>query len=176
MWKVAPIDPNQLLVLLDWYENPKLAEYFRRYPPAMDWGRADLIAQYLKGAYFIYEDGKAVGLVQLGHDDPIARTVEIAMVIDPSTCSDRFRASRVAYTEICNYIFDYMNYEKAYMKVLTTRTKLRDRLQADGWSVEGTLRQSCPFQGERCDEWVMGLLKNDYYKIRGSTLRLAGGF
>ena len=161
--------------LISWHANPELKEYFRRYPPVMDWGRADLIVQYLKGAYFIYEDGKAVGLVQLGHEDPIAKTAEIAMVIDTRTCSDRYKASRIAYTEICNYLFDYLDYAKAYMKVLTTRSKLKIRLEADGWVVEGTLKQSCRFNNERCDEWLFGLLKTDYLRFKQTRLKLAGG-
>ena len=149
--------------ILNWYGNPEVAEYFRRYPPIQDWSRPDQLLVGLGWSYLILDpEKKPIGLIQLLNNDPAAKTIEVGLLIDKEDCADRKEASKDAYYKIMSYIFDYLDYNKAYMKILTHRTKLRQRLESGGWRVEAHFRKSCRFKNELHDEYVLALFKTDY--------------
>ena len=103
------------------------------------------------------EEENVVGLAQLGSFDFPARAVEFSMLIDPKLSECRQETSAKAARQIVDYVFDYLNYNKIYCKLVVGRNTLRERLEKYGFRLEGTLRKS--IQGK--DEWLLGLLKED---------------
>lgn len=162
--KTPSIQDTELV--LSWANKDALAEYFRRYPPTMDWGQPEQVQTALGWGYTIWEEGQAVGLIQVLNPDMQAKTVEVAMMVDRDRGKNRYLVSQVAYRQIADYLFNYLGYRKLYMKTLTHRKGLKKRLERGGWRLEAELRESCLFKGEYVNEWVLGLMKQDYLNWR----------
>jgi len=164
MIRLFQLTPEVYPAVIQWAETPELSEYFRRAAPVMDW--ATNIPQAMGLCYIIYEDTKPVGLIQLLSNDNRARSIEVAMLIDKASCTDRRVVSKEAYKQIAQYVFYYLDYNKIYMKILSHRDKLTRRLEAAGWQVEGHLRHSCFYKGQLVDETILGLFRADYEQAR----------
>ena len=145
-----------------WYQDPELAEYFRRFPPLCEWRLPEQTLAGITPGLVIYEGSKLVGLCQLVGYDASVQSTDIGLLVDNSLCTNRKEVSQQAYIQITDYLFGALDYTKLYMKVLPHRTKLIARLQEGGWSIEGRLRDSVKFKGEFKDEILLGLLKKDW--------------
>lgn len=145
-----------------WYKEPELREYFRRYPPLVEWRRPEQTLQGLGAAFCVYEGNTLVGLCQIVNYDPSSKSVEVGMLVDKTKASNRHNVSFKAYKQLCDYLFNSQGYQKLAMRVLTHRTKLVKRLCDVGWRVEGELRKSTSLDGKPANEFYLGLLKEDY--------------
>ncbi len=153
--------PDLVEMLPKWAEKEELKEYFRSWPALADWNRQDLIVQRLDWSYGIYKDGQLVGMFQLYYPNHIARTVEYGGLVDKDLCDNRFEVSDVAHDLLLEMLFTKQNFRKVLIRVLDHREKLIKRYQDVGYKVEGTLRESCMFEGTYRNEVLLGFIKGN---------------
>lgn len=146
---------------LIWAEDPALADFFRHRGPSFTWASPEGLALQLQNAFAIYEGPVLVGVVQLSCLDFVSRNCSIGMLIDSKFTENRHEISRLIYEQTLDYCFGTLQMHKVTMKVLSTRTKLIQRLTQDGWTIEGHLRQNCFVNGEARDEVILRLLKSE---------------
>lgn len=162
--QLRPASPTIYDQFLIWAEDPELTDFFRHRGPSWSWASVDQLAIHLANAFAIYEDNVLVGVVQLSGLDFISRNCSIGMLIDLKLTAKRFEISRIVYEQILDYCFETLQMHKVNMKILSTRTKLVQRLVDDGWTPEGHLRQSCFVNNEPQDEILLRLLKSERSK------------
>jgi RimJ/RimL family protein N-acetyltransferase len=158
MVRLIPFNVDAAVQVIQWAERKDMQDFFRRFPPVMDWCDVNKVMQLFGSHYLITVDGAVVGLCQLGQWDQYAKSAEISMIIDQNMVSNRPAVSEEAAQQLTNYAFDHVGCEKLYVKILTTRKTLCRRFIEYGFQVEGTLRNSIKGQ----DEWLLGLLKEEY--------------
>jgi RimJ/RimL family protein N-acetyltransferase len=148
--------------VVEWAQDPKLSDYFRRYPPIQDWHQPEQIIAGLGVGYMVVEDDKVVGLAQLLNNDARAGSVEMAMLVDKGACKEPEVVASKAYIMLCDYIFEYLNYQKIYMKVLESSKGLQKYLINGKFKQEGYFKRSCRYKGELVGEIMLSLFKEDY--------------
>lgn len=158
---LKPISNDLVQAFPAWATKSELREYFRNYPPLHEWNRPDLVLARLDWSYGIYEDEKLVGSVQLFQSNPVAKTIELGMIIDNEVCTDRKAVAYEANLLITDYIFQVLGYRKIYMRVLCHRTSLLERLKKFGYVIEGTFKESAKHDGVLKDEYYLALFKKD---------------
>lgn len=156
-----PVNQELVLQLPKWAARPDLQDYFRAWPALLDWDRPDLITQRLEWAYAIYEDSVLIGLIQLCYPNAKAKTIEYGLLIDNQTCSDRIAASWEAERLIREYVFNVLDYNKIYVRILENRKTLLSRLLYLGYCLEGTLKQSTKIGDTYHNELLLAKFKEN---------------
>jgi len=159
--QLKPVSQELVLQLPKWATRKDLQDYFRAWPAVLDWDRPDLIAQRLEWAYGIYENETLIGLVQLCYPNAKAKTIEYGLLIDNQTCSDRIAASWRVEELIRDYIFNVLDYNKIYVRILESRKILLARLLELGYTQEGLLKQSTKIGTEYFNELLLAKFKED---------------
>lgn len=162
VYRMAPFERSVAPTILQWYGKPENSEFFRRCPPACDWMTLDGMEKLFQTLWVVYEDGAAVGLAGLFNRDPYSRSVEVGLLIDKETVTDRDQAVRAIFHELCTYCFEYLNCHKVYIKIMPWRDKLAKRAETQGFTKECDLRDSCFFRGEYHSEMLYSCLKLEY--------------
>jgi|GEM_PF-4917702 len=157
--ELKPVSTEVLTMLPSWAQKPPLRDYFRAWPPLQDWNSPTLLAQRLEWGYGIYENGTLVGLVQLCYPNQAARCIEYGMLIDDDLSHNRYETSLQVEQLISKYIFETLNYNKLYVRILKTRTNLLTRLLNLGYKIEGTLEQSARIDGQYVTELLLAKFK-----------------
>lgn len=162
--RFIPYTDDHAPQIILWRERADLAEFFRRMPPSMDISALDVLRSYFSKAYMICEENqeegtsRIVGLAVIDNIEERSKTCEWGILIDPTLCSYRKEVSRQAHHMLLDYIFDYMELNKAYCRILAHRTGAEERLKLLGFQREALLREH--FRGQ--DELIVACLRRDY--------------
>jgi len=160
--RLAPYTPEIAPFIVKWAEKPDNAEFFRRVPPLSDWLSTAAITQLWQAAWVIYEDETPVGLLNLHSLDPYSRSCEIGILVDNEASSHRRQTVDAVTDQMADYLFNYKNLHKVYLKVLEGREKLVKILESKGFVSEALLRDSVFFKGEYRNEYLLSCLKLEY--------------
>lgn len=157
--ELKTLSPELLTMLPLWAQKPRLQDYFRSWPPLQDWNSPTILAQRLEWGYGIYENDVLVGLVQLCYPNQAARCIEYGMLVDDELSYNRYETSLKAEQLISAYVFETLNYNKLYARILKTRKNLLTRLLDLGYKIEGTLEQSARIDGQYVTELLLAKFK-----------------
>ena len=160
--RLAPYTPEIAAQIANWAQKPANAEFFRRIPPLCDWLSPEGIRQLWEGSWVVYEDDRAVGLLTMQGLDVYARSCEIGILVDNDSSAHRRVTVDQVTDFMADYLFNYRNLHKVYLKVLEGREKLVKILESKGFSQEALLRDSCFFKGEYRNEYLLSCLKLEY--------------
>ena len=150
--------------IIRWAQKLQNAEFFRRCPPHMDWLDPERVMQLWGNSWIIYEEDTPVGIVILHSIDSYGRACEFGMLVDKESSHHYHKTAHQATNQLADYLFDYRNFHKIYVKILDSRDKLKDRLQRIGFTCEATLRDSIFFNGEYRNEYLMSCLKLEFIR------------
>lgn len=153
--ELKPVSPELIVAIIEWAKKPRLRDYFRAWPPLQDWNNPTTITQRLEWGYGVYENEKLVGLVQLCYPNQAARCIEYGMLIDDELSTNRYETSLEVDCLIAKYIFETLNYNKIYVRILESRKNLLNRLEKQGYELEGTLKCSARIDGQYVNELLL---------------------
>lgn len=153
--ELKPVSPELITAIIEWAKKPHLRDYFRAWPALQDWNSATTISQRLEWGYGIYENDVLVGLVQLCYPNQAARCIEYGMLIDSNKSKNRYETSLEVERLISKYIFETLNYNKIYVRILESRKNLFQRLKNQGYELEGTLKCSARIDGQYVNELLL---------------------
>lgn len=160
--KIRPFAESDMELVKSWASRPELAEYFRRHPHTFTW-QFGMFAS----AYLVERAGAVVGLIDLANYDHLCKKVDFGLMMLPE-CPDKRLTYIEACSEVGDYLFKYLNFNKAVCRVLAHRSDFIANLEEIGWKQEGMLRENCWFQEKFYDEVQLSILKKDWYEYRGT--------
>lgn len=109
------------------------------------------------------EDNKAVGQTAFVRIDYVSRAAVFYIAIyDPESWSKGY--GKEATKLMLKYAFDVLNLNRIQLHVFCSNTKAVEAYKKAGYVIEGTLRQAMYHNNEYCDFYVMGILRDEYYK------------
>ncbi len=167
--RLTPMTADHVPLLISWAERPDLAEFFRHHPPLFQWFNTQIALQAFVGSYMILNNDQIVGIVQPVANNPYARSLGFAALIDVEDYKLRSLISDQSCSTIVNYAFETLNYRRVYCKILSNRKLLIKKLTEYGFTNEGKLRKSCRVNGEEYDEVIMGVLKEEWDGSRNTS-------
>jgi diamine N-acetyltransferase len=169
--RMRAIEAGDLPLLLQWKNDPEIADYFYEYTPIpfrtqeewydrqrLDASELNLIADK--------HDGTPVGTGSLTHIDHRNRRAEAGRVL---VGSKDLRDSGVGIeisALLYEYAFEHLNLNKVYSDARAPNTRIRRVNAALGGSEDGILRQHVYSQGEYVDVVVMSLLRADFFRCK----------
>lgn len=140
-------------LVLSWYENPKLWQYFRTFPPAFTWNSPAQMAQIFANHYLVLLEGQPVGLCGVYLQESANKRAEFSLLLDLDDKVLRREVSRQTLQLVESYVFDYLDFNKLVYKLLVGREKLGKATQAEaGFEFEGTRKQDTLYKGKFYDE------------------------
>jgi len=145
-----------------WAQMPEMRDYFRRLPPLPIWDTDKALESLCTTSWVILNDSICVGMISLGYFDQQSRKVEIALLMEK--VENRKALYFEAVRQICDYVFNYLGYNKVYFPLLTTRKEFSKSVHEFGFRLEGYLRDNIYFEGAYHDEFIFGLTRRDYLK------------
>lgn len=160
--RLAPYMPEIACVIARWASAPENAEFFRRVPPLCDWLAPAAIGTLWGTSWVVYEDDTPVGLLTLHSIDRYARSCEVGILVDSKDSSHRRQTVDAVTDQMADYLFNYLNLHKVYLKVLEGREKLVKLLESKGFQQEAVLRDSIFYSGEYRNEYLLSCLKLEY--------------
>lgn len=160
----------------EWFRDPETSRYWGLSPivPENQF-EADLAGKFQKferDGYFAIEDatGKLVGRAEYEHFDAIDRTAEIMILLGRSETRGKGIGFDALVTLLA-YLFRDRRAERAWLTVLTWNEAAIRLYEKVGFAHEGRLVSDCWVGGEYHDQFVMGVLREEF-ETKWSASRL----
>jgi len=155
------VTSQDLPLLIEWAHDESYDEFFRRTPPACEWSHPNLVENTFANYYIIMKDGKELGLVSMGIEDPYAKTFKAgAMMIKGHTMQESLQMMNL----IADLAFNRLAMHRIVMVVLSTRIKLHERLVGYGFRLEGVFKESSLHRGKLVDEHLYALRRTEWVR------------
>jgi RimJ/RimL family protein N-acetyltransferase len=123
-------------------------------------------------AWIIEFEGRAIGEVLIDNIvEADLRAGIIIGILDPASLGKGLGTE--ALRAICDFAFDTLGLHKLSMRVLAFNTRALRAYEHLGFVREGLERESALIGGEWHDDVIVGLLKRDFYALRGEPARAA---
>lgn len=152
---LRPITIEDFNMVIEWAQDPRLDEYFRRTPPVCDWAEPSKFMQQMGDKYIVIKNGEAIGLLSMGIEDHLSRTAKWGVVL-----AKKERGDSVKLNELLKEIFfNKLGCNKIFCVILAHREGLKQILLDNNYTHEGTLKQSCLYRGKLVDECIYSLLR-----------------
>lgn len=161
-FRLTPYVSGMETTIVSWYDKKENAEFFRRCPPICDWLSTQGIQATFGALWVIFEEATPIGLAGIFNKDPFSRSCEIGLLVDKDSTTNKTAAVAAVTNLLGDYIFNYLNYHKVYIKLMPWREKLGKKIEAFGFSKECDLRDSCFFRGEYHSEMLYSCLKLEF--------------
>jgi RimJ/RimL family protein N-acetyltransferase len=158
---LKPITAEDLHLVRKWVIDPYYGEFFRRFPPMFVWDNDQTILNHFNTSYLVRQDDKVVGLCSLINIDNQARAIEYGVLLEKDS-EETLKTLFESSDQLKEYVFNYLNFNKAYCRILSHRKDLVSLLQLNGLKFEAELKQSCYWQGRYWDELLYYQLRSDY--------------
>jgi RimJ/RimL family protein N-acetyltransferase len=157
---LAPLHVNEqnLKVLQNWAMREDLEDYFRYMPPPFMWNSIQTAGPLLQGHFWVKEGDRIVGIAGISAIDALNQKVELGVMI---VNRPNKGLGAKALFELCNYVFNTLNYNKVTCRVRTERKWLCDYLEKLGFTKDGILRKDLFWKNEFHDEALYSLLKEE---------------
>ena len=170
MLRLRPITNDAVPQLVNWAEETKNKEFFRRYPSLMEWCDVTLALQVFATSYLLCEDARIVGLVNFGTNDPYSRSIEFGLLIDYTANRDISNVTVESTDKVADYVFNNLHYNRLTCRILASRDKLSQRLEKFGFKKEALLEQSACINGEFHNEFLYALTKERYKEKKNGCI------
>lgn len=146
--------------------RPENAEFFRRQASPNLWPK-DTVSWW--APCFIVErsdNGAMVGMASVSNIDAQNRQLDIGLFLDKELCSPLTSKELAidSISQLINYVFDYLQYEKVSARMLEHRSALQALLAEYGFKQEALLRNNVWFQGKFQNEVSFALLRSEWRK------------
>lgn len=158
---LQPVTAENLFRIKQWIAHPYYEEFFRRFPPLFIWDNEQAMLNTFNTSYFIRQDDEIVGLCSLINFDNQARSIEYGVLLEQNT-KDALKTLFESSGQLKEYVFNYLNFNKAYCRILSHRKDLISLMELNGLKFEAELKQSCYWKGKYWDEVLYYQLRSDY--------------
>lgn len=153
------VTSQDLPLLIEWAQDERYDEFFRRTPPICEWAHPGLVETTFANYYVIVKDGKELGLASMGVEDPYAKTFKAgAMMIKGHSMQD----SKQMMDLIADLAFNKLSMHRIVMVVLAHRIKLHERLVNYGFELEGVFKESSLHRGKLVNEHQYALRRDKW--------------
>lgn len=166
--RLRPLIASDTETLRSWAEREDMVEYFRRFPPLHQWPASpDALLQWFPGTAAVLEGEELAGVVQVFNVDMQNRRAEIGAAIATKGPQGQRRGELAnrALRQVVDALFNVSGLERVYCIMLEHRTAAHELLKANGFKVDGILRNNAFFQGEFRNEVLLSLLKSEYRRL-----------
>lgn len=145
----------------EWVKDPYYAEYFRRYAPEFTWGDDQAVANLHAASFFVRVEDEIVGMVGFANYDPHNKQIEYGILMEKD-CPNKVKVIFDSGELVKDYVFNYLNLEKIFIRVITHRREIKRILAMNGFKLDGVLRQNVYWNGKLHDEWLFTQLKGEW--------------
>lgn len=153
------VTSQDLPLLIEWAQDERYDEFFRRTPPICEWAHPGLVEGVFANYYVIMKNGQELGLASMGVEDPYAKTFKAgAMMIKGHSMED----SKYMMDLMADLAFNKLCMHRIIMIVLANRFKLHERLKGYGFELEGIFRESTLHRGKLVDEHLYALRRETW--------------
>lgn len=164
--RVRLFNPTDAKLLHKWYHDPSLQKFFR-YLPRLGFSVEQLAnaPQLLKSFILMADtDEGIVGMATVATVQHPIKIFKYGVLIDPE-----FQNKQCAYElskQAIAWAFDVLNADRLYVEVLEEDTRNRELIVKFGFTQEGVMRKAAFHNGIVQDEYIFGLLKNEFKEMR----------
>lgn len=152
---LRPITIEDFNMVVEWAQDPRLDEYFRRTAPLCDWAEPNKFMVQMGDKYIVVKDGESVGLLSMGIEDHLSRTAKWGLLLAKKERGDSNKLNDL----IKDILFNKLGCNKIFCVILSHREGLKRILEDAGYEHEGTLKKSCLYHGELVDECIYSILR-----------------
>lgn len=171
--RLRPVEIHDIDYIRDLARNPENDEFFRRQPPENMWPTDGQVMQWYLSSFVVEVEDELKGLVTVVNHDQACRSVEVGIVIEKGP--ERRETMLEAMHTIATHLYDTLNMEKMWVRVLPSRTSLAEYMKSFGFVKEGTSRRSLYWKGQWHDEVTYSLLKEEWNSLKHPVLKAQGG-
>ena len=161
--KIRPFNADDAKVFYKWYHDERLYSFFRGFINGASLRDCAHAPDLLKGYILVGEqDGVLVGAFTLVPADKIMKSFYLGMLVDPD-CQQQGYALELMNQGL-DVSFNRLRAHKITAKVMMSDTRLLALAEKYGMFREGTLRESCYYNGVVTDEALYSILRREYVK------------
>lgn len=155
---------------------PSMREWFRDPETARTWGRSPIVTEdafesdlngkfkaFGESGYFAIDDDQRhfIGRAEYEHLDPVDRAVEIMIMLGAASSRGK-GAGADALVTLLHHLFRDRQVERVWLTVLTWNEAAIRTYEKVGFVHEGRLVDDCWIDGEPHDQFVMGILRDEF--------------
>lgn len=163
--KIRKIDPADLVVRVDWMNNPKVYKTMHFVPPislenTKKWYESNLNNNKRFDAAFEDEDGNLVAFGGLTNIDYYVRKAEFYIFVNPNMQGKGIGTA--ATRMLCKYGFDVLQLHKIYLFTNGSNLGAKKTYEKVGFVLEGVHREENIIAEKYEDRLYYGLLAKDF--------------
>ncbi|HEU5007572.1 MAG TPA: GNAT family protein [Jatrophihabitantaceae bacterium] len=114
--------------------------------------------------FMICVDYRAIGRIDLFDEDPLARTAEVGMALEPDARGKGYGTA--ALRQVVQFGFERRNLRRLHLVAIASNAAAIGCYRNVGFVEEGRRREHCWVRGRYEDEVLMGLLRDDWARTR----------
>jgi RimJ/RimL family protein N-acetyltransferase len=171
--RLRALEHDDLPHFVRWINDPETRRFMvLRYPLSMTeeekWWQGFL--QRENDHIFAIEtkDGAYIGNIGLHDIEPENRRAELGIIIgDKAHWSQGYGTDAVR--TLLRWAFEYLNLNRISLRVYDYNERAIGCYQKCGFRHEGTMRQARYTDGQYHDEWIMGVLRDEFLEMQKET-------
>lgn len=152
------VTTQDLPLLLEWAQDKRYDEFFRRTPPVCEWANPHQVESAFPTHYLVVLNNDIIGFVALTFEDPFAKSMRFGMML----VEEKRQHLKEVKEYIENLCFNELAANRLSCVVLTHREKLIERLCGYGMDVEGVLKNSSFYRGKLVDECLLAVTREKW--------------
>jgi len=163
---LRPFKRSDITYFLNWFNDPEVTKHLLLYLPMSQAQEERWFERYLQDEQrhiFGIEtvDGTLIGNIGLENVNWKDRNAELGIVIGEKDYWDEGYGTD-AITTLLDFAFRQMNLHRVYLRVFEDNPRAKRSYEKCGFQLEGRLRESSFSDGRYRDEWIMGILRDEF--------------
>ena len=171
--RLRALEHDDLPHFVRWINDPETRRFMvLRYPLSMTeeekWWQGFLQRENDHIFAIEAEDGTYIGNVGLHDIEPENRRAELGIIIgDKAHWGQGYGTDAVR--ALLRWAFEYLNLNRISLRVYDYNERAIGCYQKCGFRHEGTMRQARYTDGQYHDEWIMGVLRDEFLEMQKET-------
>lgn len=171
--RLRALEHDDLPHFVRWINDPETRRFMvLRYPLSMTeeekWWQGFLQRENDHIFAIEAEDGTYIGNVGLHDIEPENRRAELGIIIgDKAHWGQGYGTDAVS--ALLRWAFEYLNLNHISLRVYDYNERAIGCYQKCGFRHEGTMRQARYADGQYHDEWIMGVLRDEFLEMQKET-------
>lgn len=171
--RLRALEHDDLPHFVRWINDPETRRFMvLRYPLSMTeeekWWQGFLQRENDHIFAIEAEDGTYIGNVGLHDIEPENRRAELGIIIgDKAHWGQGYGTDAVS--ALLRWAFEYLNLNRISLRVYDYNERAIGCYQKCGFRHEGTMRQARYTDGQYHDEWIMGVLRDEFLEMQKET-------
>lgn len=167
--RLAPFGREHFKKWIEWQEDPENLDFFRNFnfPLSIDememFYTSSVLGQFDKKFFVIYsiKENAPIGMIHLIEINRQARKLEIGILIGEKGFRGKGHAFD-ALVVLCDYIFNRLNLNKVYIRIMESNKRLIQFCKRGGFEVEGVLKEEVFQDGDFHNQVYLALFRKTF--------------